>query len=50
MVTNPDLLSRTIPSQTLLKALLRTKHLMNQNVLAMARQLVKKVIEQLIEK
>lgn len=49
LVTNPDLLSRVQPSQTLLKAVLRTKHLMNQEVLAMARQLVRKVIEQLME-
>jgi Mg-chelatase subunit ChlD len=50
MVTNPELLSRAQPSQTLLKAVLRTKHLMNQEVLAMARQLVRKAIEQLMEK
>lgn len=50
MVTNPDLLSRAQPSETLLKAVLRTKHLMNQEVLAMARLLVQKVVEQLIEK
>jgi hypothetical protein len=50
MVTNPDLLSRAQPSQTLLKAVLRTKHLMNQEVLALARQLVRKVVEQLMEK
>ncbi|KAF3885655.1 MULTISPECIES: VWA domain-containing protein [Nostocales] len=50
MVTNPDLLSRAQPSQTLLKAVLRTKHLMNQEVLAMARHLVRKVIEELLEK
>lgn len=50
MVTNPDLLSRAQPSQTLLKAVLRTKHLMNQEVLAMAKQLVRKVIEQLLDK
>jgi len=50
MVTNPDLLSRAQPSQTLLKAVLRTKHLMNQEVLALARQLVRKVIEQLMER
>ena len=50
MVTNPDLLSRVQPSETLLKAVLRTKHLMNQEVLAMARMLVQKVVEQLIEK
>jgi Mg-chelatase subunit ChlD len=50
MVTNPELLSRVQPNQTLLKAVLRTKHLMNQEVLAIARQLVRKVIEQLLEK
>jgi hypothetical protein len=50
MVTNPDLLSRAQPSMTLLKAVLHTKHLMNQEVLAMARTLVRKVVEQLMEK
>lgn len=50
MVTNPDLLSRAQPSPTLLKAVLRTKHLMNQEVLAMAKQLVRKAVEQLMEK
>jgi Mg-chelatase subunit ChlD len=50
MVTNPDLLSRAQPSRTLLKAVLHTKHLMNAQVLAMARELVRKVVEQLMEK
>jgi Mg-chelatase subunit ChlD len=50
LVTNPDLLARAQPSQTLLKAVLHTKHLMNQEVLALARTLVRKVIEQLMEK
>lgn len=50
LVTNPDLLRRAIPSATLLKAVLRTKHLMNQEVLALARQLVKQVVEELIKK
>jgi Mg-chelatase subunit ChlD len=50
MVTNPEVLSRAEPNQTLLKAVLHTKHLMNQEVLAIARQLVRKVIEQLLEK
>ena len=50
MVTNPDLLSRAQPSQTLLKAVLRTKHLMNQEVLAIARQLVQKATARLMEK
>lgn len=50
MVTNPDLLSRAQPSQTLLKAVLRTKHLMNAEVLAMARRLVRQVVDQLMER
>ena len=50
MVTNPELLARAQPSPTLLKAVLQTKHLMNQEVLALARELVRKVIEQLLEK
>jgi Mg-chelatase subunit ChlD len=50
LVTNPELLARAQPSQTLLKAVLQTKHLMNQEVLNIARQLVRKVIEQLLEK
>jgi hypothetical protein len=50
MVTNPDLLRRAQPSQTLLKAVLHTKHLMNQEVLALARDLVRKVVEELMEK
>jgi Mg-chelatase subunit ChlD len=50
MVTNPDLLSRAQPSPTLLKAVLRTKHLMNQEVLALARRLVRKVVDELMER
>jgi predicted metal-dependent peptidase len=50
IVTNPELLGRAQPNMTLLKAVLRTKHLMNQKVLAMARTLVRRVIEQLLEK
>jgi Mg-chelatase subunit ChlD len=50
MVTNADLLSRAQPSQTLLKAVLRTKHLMNEEVLAIARHLVRQVVDQLMEK
>jgi uncharacterized protein with von Willebrand factor type A (vWA) domain len=50
LVTNPDLLSRAQPSETLLRAVLQTKHLMNHEVLAIARQLVRKVIDRLMEK
>src|SRR5215510_9941937 len=34
MVTNPEVLQRAEPNQTLLKAILHTKHLMNAEVLA----------------
>lgn len=50
MVTNPDLLRRAKPSPTLLKAVLRTKHLMNQEVLTLARDLVRRVVSELMEK
>ena len=50
MVTNPAVLQRAEPNVSLLKAVLCTKHLMNQEVLAMARHLVRKVVEQLMEK
>ena len=50
VVTNPAVLSRIKPSETLLRAVLLTKHLMNPEVLAMARELVAKVVRQLIEK
>ncbi len=50
MVTNAELLGRVQPSQTLLKAVLRTRHLMNQEVLAAARHLVRRVVEQLMER
>lgn len=50
VVTNPDVLARVQPNETLLKAVLRTKHLMNPEVLAMARELIAKVLKQLIEK
>ncbi len=48
VVTNPDCLRRIEPSPALLQAVLRTKHLMNPEVLAMARALVAKVIQQLL--
>lgn len=48
IVTNPDVLARAEPNETLLKAVLRTKHLMNAEVLAMARELVAKVVRDLI--
>jgi hypothetical protein len=50
IVTNPAVLARATPNPSLLKAVLRTKHLMNQEVLGMARQLVRRVIQDLIER
>ena len=50
IVTNPELLKRAHPSPTLLKAVLHTRHLMNQEVLALARELVRKVVDDLMEK
>jgi predicted metal-dependent peptidase len=49
LVTNIDLLKRAEPNLTLLKAVLHTKHLMNQEVLAVARELVRRVVEKLME-
>jgi len=49
MVTNLDVLSRAQPSHSLMKAVLRTKHLMNQDVLKAAQVLVGKIINQLME-
>lgn len=49
LVTNVDLLRRAEPSMTLLKAVLHTKHLMNQELLAVARELVRRMVEQLMQ-
>lgn len=50
LVTNLDLLKRAEPNLTLLKAVLHTKHLMNQEVLAAARELTRRVVEELMKK
>ncbi len=50
VVTNPEVLKRIEPNETLLRAVLLTKHLMNPEVLALARELVAKVIRKLMEK
>jgi Mg-chelatase subunit ChlD len=50
IVTNLEVLERATPNQALLEAVLRTKHLMNPDVLAMARQLVARVVKELMEK
>jgi Mg-chelatase subunit ChlD len=50
IVTNKDVLARAEPNPTLLQAVLRTKHLMNAEVLAIARVLVRKVVQELMDK
>ncbi|MFF3947389.1 VWA domain-containing protein [Streptomyces sp. NPDC001902] len=50
IVTDPDVLSRVEPNATLLRAVLRTKHLMNPQVLAMARRIVEAVVRDLMER
>lgn len=48
MVTNPEVLKRSQPSESLLRAVMRTKHLMNEEVLSVARVLIKQVVEELM--
>ncbi|WP_394827368.1 VWA domain-containing protein [Pendulispora albinea] len=50
VVTDPEVLARVEPNETLLRAVLLTKHLMNAEVLAMARELCAKVVRKLMEK
>jgi Mg-chelatase subunit ChlD len=50
LVTQPEVLARATPNPALLQAVLRTKHLMNPQVLAMARELVAQVVKDLMEK
>lgn len=50
VVTNLEVLERIEPSEALLRAVLHTKHLMNPDVLARARQLVAKVVDDLMRR
>jgi hypothetical protein len=50
IVTDPRVLERVEPSPALLKAVLRTKHLMDPKVLELARKLVSAVIAELMRK
>lgn len=50
VVTDPNVLERIEPNATLLKAVLRTKHLMNPEVLRLARRIVEQVVRELMEK
>lgn len=50
IVTDPDVLARVEPNPALLRAVLRTKHLMNPEVLALARRIVAEVVRELMAK
>jgi len=50
VVTNLEVLERIEPSESLLRAVLHTKHLMNPQVLAAARRLVAEVVRRIMEK
>jgi Mg-chelatase subunit ChlD len=50
LVTSPGVLERVEPNPALLRAVLRTKHLMNPQVLALARKLVEQVVRDLVKK
>ncbi|BAJ26776.1 MULTISPECIES: DUF5682 family protein [Kitasatospora] len=50
IVTDPEVLSRVEPSQSLLRAVLRTKHLMNPELLSLARRLVEAVVRDLLDR
>ncbi|WNV84674.1 VWA domain-containing protein [Umezawaea sp. Da 62-37] len=50
IVTDPEVLARVEPNAALLRAVLRTKHLMNPDVLAMARRIVAAVVAELVRK
>ncbi|MDL4774372.1 MULTISPECIES: VWA domain-containing protein [Thermomonosporaceae] len=50
VVTDPAVLERIEPNATLLRAVLRTKHLMNPEVLALARRIVEAVVRDLMDK
>lgn len=49
IVTDPAVLQRVEPNPALLRAVLRTKHLMDPQVLAMARKLVAEVVRKMQE-
>ncbi|WP_432988609.1 VWA domain-containing protein [Dactylosporangium sp. CA-233914] len=50
VVTDPAVLARIEPNETLLRAVLRTKHLMNPEVLRQARRIVEAVVRQLTQR
>ncbi|MFC6089863.1 VWA domain-containing protein [Saccharothrix lopnurensis] len=50
VVTDPAVLERIEPNAALLRAVLRTKHLMNPEVLALARRIVEAVVRELVRR
>lgn len=50
IVTDPAVLERVEPSASLLRAVLRTKHLMNPRVLTLARRIVDAVVRDLLQR
>ncbi|MGV9409985.1 VWA domain-containing protein [Nocardia sp. NPDC003693] len=50
VLTDPGVLERLEPNAELLGAVLRTKHLMNPEVLRMARRIVEQVVRELMER
>ncbi|MBL1078983.1 VWA domain-containing protein [Nocardia sp. 2] len=50
ILTDPGVLERMEPNAELLGAVLRTKHLMNPEVLRMARRIVEQVVRELMER
>lgn len=50
VVTNPEVLKRVKPNEALLQAVMKTRHLMQPEVLELARELVRRVVEELMEK
>lgn len=48
VVTNAEVLRKVKPNLTLVQAIMRTRALMNQEVLQLARELVRRVVEELI--
>ncbi len=50
VLTDAEVLERMEPSTSLLKAVLKTKHLMDPEVLAAARRVVERVVQDLVDK
>ncbi len=50
VLTHADVLARATPSPTLLRAILRTRHLMAPDVLAAAHLIVRQVVAELVER